>query len=130
MVGIPIGIKDRIHLNNVDVNQAFSKDNGYSIFSFNIDWYELDLINETFRAFASVNEIINRRKVFSNNVNAILNTIENCNIQSFLLFHDDGDICALIVKDRQIYQEKDWDSIEDILNYFTEPNNSIDFNKY
>lgn len=122
--------KKNIHLNNIQEDQTYYKDNDYFIFPFEISFYETNLINENFRVFNSINEIIEKRNAFSKNVNSIIEIIKYCKVRTFLLVYDDGDLCTLIVKDNKIYQETDWDSIEDILGYFDGVNNPIDFNKY
>lgn len=127
--------KKEIHPNSIPEDQIYFKENGYHIFPLDIDGHEFELITHTLKKFEYFKEVTENRLVFSENVNHIIDLVMAIRAKTFLLerYADWGDMpyewFILLVKEGKIFQQNDYDSIEDVLGYFKE-GEDIGINKY
>lgn len=116
--------KDNVHKNNIPNEQLFFHENGYNIFPLNIDGYEFEIIANSLKKFKTFKEISDNYLVFSNSVNNIISLVKDIKAKSFLLEHyaEYGDVThdwnILMVRNGEIFKQNDYDSIEDVLDYF------------
>ncbi|MFK7833731.1 MAG: hypothetical protein AB8B52_10675 [Winogradskyella sp.] len=117
--------KDIIHF--IDYN--------YLVLPLDLDGFEVERIIEELVQFDTLENIINAKNKLSSESKKVINLIDNLNINTFVLSHysEHGDmpidVFDFIVKESKVIKNKTND-VEDILNYFTDFTNDIDFEKY
>ena len=126
--------KAAIDTTRIPKNQWYVKADTYWIFAFDIFVIEWEKLEKQFKRYTTLSDAFAARQQFSVNAQPIFDLIEAVELESFLMQHlfidHPDDFYNLIVKDKQIHKRRDWDAIEDILEYFTSIQDSPDERKF